>query len=131
MIVNFDTWFAVEPVTAEPVRTQVGALWSEAVATPVSIVLTTGSISGNDTATITCQPWGSTTAAANGCTWTPKFPSVPKVTGTDDLRYHGSVAIVWDVSWTSSTGAGGSLGQLTSTTPIEIGVMEIQIIGGA
>jgi hypothetical protein len=112
------------------VRSEVGTVWSEATATPVSVVLTTGSISRNDTATVTCRPWGSTKAAADGCTWSPKFPSVPKVTGTDDLRYHGSIAIVWDVTWTSSTGAGGSLGQLSTVTPINIGVMEIQIIGG-
>ena len=117
----------VDPVSVPPVRSQVGAVWSEATATPVSIKLTTGAIAGDDPRTITCKPWGSITEPADGCTWTPRYPSVPKVTGTEDLKLHGTISIIWDVNWTSSSGAGGSLGQLSTTTPIEITVMEIQV----
>jgi hypothetical protein len=68
---------------------------------------------------------------ANGCVWTPVFPSVPKATGFDDLTYHATVNIVWHVTWTSSTGQGGVFDDLRTTTPVNITVMEIQTIGAA
>ena len=79
---------------------------------------------------ITCQPWGSTEFAKDGCSWTPTYPSVGKVTGTTDLRYHGTVTIVWQVTWQATNGASGTLGDLRTTTPVEMGVQEIQTIGG-
>ena len=53
-----------------------------------------------------------------------------KTTGTDDHRYHGTLSVVWDITWASSTGAAGTLDQLITTTPVLLGVGEIQIIGG-
>jgi|GEM_PF-3750726 len=91
---------------------------------------TTGSQVDGDITTINCRPWGSTEFAADGCTWTPAYPSVAKVTGTTDLRYHGTVSIVWQVTWLASNGATGSLGDLRTTTPVEMVVQEIQTIGG-
>ena len=52
------------------------------------------------------------------------------ITGTNDQRYHGSVTIVWQVSWQATNGATGDLGELRTTTPVRMGVREIQTIGG-
>jgi hypothetical protein len=128
MIVNFETWIAVQPENPVVAEAAAGGITSTVTATPVRIEFHTGTISTKDVAVVTCDPWGSIDYGA--CTWTPQFPSVPKATGTDDLTYHGSVSIIWNVAWTSNTGTGGNLGQLTSTTPLNITVMEIQTIGG-
>jgi hypothetical protein len=81
-----------------------------------------------DVAVVACDPCGSIDFGI--CTWTPQFPSIPQATGTDDLTYHGSISIIWNVTWTSSTGDSGNLKPMTTTTPLKITVMEIQTIGG-
>jgi hypothetical protein len=111
MIVNFET-----------------CITASATATPVRIEFNTGTISTKDVAVVSCDPWGSIEYGA--CTWTPQFPSIEAATGTTDLTYHGSVSIIWNVAWTSSTGERGTLDPMTTTTPLNITVMEIQTIGG-
>jgi hypothetical protein len=125
MIVNFETWIAVQP--ENPVTATAGGITAQVTATPVRIEFHTGTISSKDVSVVACDPWGSIDYGA--CTWTPQFPSVPKATGTTDLTYHGSVSIIWSVAWTSSTGAGGNLDPMTTTTALNITVMEIQTIG--
>ncbi|HQV57582.1 MAG TPA: hypothetical protein PKV27_06200, partial [Ilumatobacteraceae bacterium] len=94
------------------------------------ITLKTGSKAPGEPATIQCGLWGSTSKAANGCTWKPKFPSIPKFSG-GGYAFKGSVTVTWTISWTSTSGAGGDLGTYDSTTPIDIAVREIQTIGGS
>jgi hypothetical protein len=130
MIVNFETWMAVAPLAPVTATVQIPGSSATATATPVSIEWATGSTVFGDVTKIVCKPWGSIAYASNGCTWTPAYPSVPKVTGTDDLRYHGSMTVVWHVDWSSSSGAGGTLNDLRTTTPLQVTVMEIQTIGG-
>ena len=130
MIVNFETWLGVRPSDPVTATAAIPGLSATVTATATDIEWTTGSQVDGDTTTINCLPWGSTKFAADGCTWTPAYPSVAKVTGTTDQRYHGTVTIVWQVTWLSSNGATGSLGDLRTTTPIEMGVQEIQTIGG-
>ena len=130
MIVNFETWLAVTPSDPITATAAIPGLSATVTATASDIEWTTGSQVDGDTTTISCLPWGSTSFAADGCTWTPAYPSVGKVTGTTDQRYHGTVTIIWQVTWTASNGATGSLGDLRTTTPIEMGVQEIQTIGG-
>jgi hypothetical protein len=130
MLVNLDTWFAVDEVAPITVRAEVPGLWAQATATPTAIELHTGSQVRQDTTVVECDLWGSIRYAADGCTWTPAYPSVEAATGTDDYRYHGQIMIVWDVTWTSSSGQGGTFNDLRTTTPIEIAVREIQTIGG-
>jgi hypothetical protein len=127
MIVNFETWIAVDPIDPISVQANAGGITSTVTATPVGVEFRTGTISTKDVALITCKPWGSIEYGA--CTWTPQFPSVEQATGTTDLTYHGSISLVWDITWTSNTGPTGNLGQLTTTTPLQITVMEIQTIG--
>jgi hypothetical protein len=130
MIVNFETWLGITPSPPITATAAIPGLSATVTAQATGIEWVTGSQVAGDTTTIVCEPWGSTESAQDGCSWTPKYPSVEKVTGTTDQRYHGTVTIVWQVSWVASNGAGGSLGELRTTTPIEMVVQEIQTIGG-
>lgn len=130
MIVNFESWLGVTPQPPVTATATIPGLSATVTAQATSIEWTTGSHVAGDTKTITCKPWGSTDASAGGCAWTPRYPSVAKVTGTTDQRYHGTVTIVWNVTWQASNGAGGALGDLRTTTPVAMGVQEIQTIGG-
>jgi hypothetical protein len=130
MIVNFETWLAVTPQQPVTATAAIPGLAATVTAVPTSIEWSTGSKVPGDTTTIHCQPWGSTQSAHGGCTWTPAYPSVGKVTGTTDLHYHGSVTIVWKVTWQATNGVGGTLADLRTTTPVQMTVQEIQTIGG-
>jgi hypothetical protein len=129
MIVNFETWFGVAPVDPVVVRAEVPNAWAEATATPIGVELNVNTVWPGTEAHVACKPWGSTQYAANGCVWSPAYPSIPKVTGFDDLTYHATVDIVWHVTWTSSTGQTGAFDDIRTTTPVNITVMEIQTIG--
>jgi hypothetical protein len=128
MIVNFETWFGVTPVNPVSVDGSTLTVSATLTATPNHIELNTGTTIWGDTTTIVCDLWGSIEYPANGCTWTPTYPSVPKVTGTEDLRYHGSVTIIWDLAWTASDGTSGTFQQLRTTTPMLTMVLEIQTL---
>lgn len=130
MIVNFETWLAVTPSAAITATAAVPGLSATVTAQATDIEWSTGSQVAGDTTLIACRPWGSTSSAQDGCTWTPTYPSVAKVTGTTDQRYHGTVTIVWQVSWQATNGASGSLGALRTTSAVAMGVQEIQTIGG-
>ena len=131
MIVNFESWLGVTPSPPITATAAIPGLSATVTAEASDIEWATGSLVAGDTTLIACQPWGSTDAAMGGCAWTPAYPSVGKVTGTTDLRYHGTVTIIWHVSWLATNGASGALGDLRTTTPVEMGVQEIQTIGGA
>lgn len=128
MIVNFESWLGVTPHDPVSATATIPGLSATVTAQASRIEWSTGSHVAGDTTLITCQPWGSTGAA--GCGWTPAYPSVGKVTGTADQRYHGSVAIVWHISWQATNGASGTLDDLRTTTPVAMAVQEIQTIGG-
>lgn len=130
MIVNFETWLGVTPAPPVSATAAIPGLSATVTATATDIEWVTGSKVEGDTKLINCEPWGSTDSSQDGCAWTPTYPSVGKVTGTTDLRYHGTVTIVWTVTWRASNGASGSLGDLRTTTPVAMGVQEIQTIGG-
>jgi hypothetical protein len=130
MIVNFETWLGITPSPPITATAAIPGLSATVTAEPTDIEWVTGSQVAGDTTTIICLPWGSTESAQDGCSWTPAYPSVAKVTGTTDRRYHGTVTIVWQVSWEASNGESGALGELRTTTPIEMVVQEIQTIGG-
>ena len=130
MIVNFETWLAVTPSAPITASAAIPGLSATVTAEATDIEWSTGSQIVGDTTVISCRPWGSTLSAQDGCAWTPTYPSVAKVTGTTDQRYHGTVTIVWQVSWQATNGAGGSLGPLRTTSAVAMGVQEIQTIGG-
>ena len=124
--VNVESFFGVQESPAETATATAGGVSATVVATPVSLVLQTGSKVAGDTTVVRCGLWGSTTASVGGCSWTPRFPSVSKVTGTDDYAYHGSVSVVWHVTWSSTDGMGGDLGDVNSTSGLLLQVREIQ-----
>ena len=130
LIVNFETWLGLTPSAPITATASIPNLTATVTARATSIEWTTGSQIAGDTTLITCKPWGSTESAQDGCSWTPRYPSVEKATGTTDHRYHGTITIVWTVSWRASNGSNGALGELRTTTPIEMTVQEIQTIGG-
>jgi hypothetical protein len=127
MIVNFETWFGIEPVEPVTVTASVPGFTATATATPIAIELDVNSIVDVAAAHIRCTPFGSIEFNTGGCAWTPLYPSVPKVTGTDDLKYPATIAIVWQVTWSGTGGAGGSYDDVTTVTPLQITVMEIQV----
>jgi hypothetical protein len=129
MIVNFESWLGITPIPPVTATAAIPGLSATVTAEASDIEWATGSLVAGDTTLIACKPWGSTAAAAGGCAWTPTYPSVGKVTGTTDLRYHGTVTIIWRVSWLATNGVSGALGDLRTTTPVEMGVQEIQTIG--
>jgi hypothetical protein len=127
LIVNVETWIAVAPIQAITATASIPGLSATVIATPTRIDIVTGSQVRTDVQRLSCAPWG---GAGTDCVWTPVYPSVAKVTGTNDHRHHGSVSIVWAVAWTSTDGTGGTLEELTTSLPMEFAVREIQIIGG-
>jgi hypothetical protein len=130
MLVNFETWMGVTPQSPVSATASIPGLSATVTARPVALEWKTGSRVAGDTKLIQCDPWGSTESAQGGCAWTPAYPSVGKVTGTSDSRYHGSVTIVWDVSWQATNRAQGSLPELRTTTNANMAVQEVQTIGG-
>jgi hypothetical protein len=130
MLVNLESWFAVTPVAPIAATASVPGISSTVTAVPRRIILDTGSRVAGDRRIVECAPWGSTTAATQGCAWTPQWPSVPSATGTSDRRYHGSVTLVWTISWRGSNGTTGSLGELRTTTPVRLTVREVQTTAG-
>src|SRR3954468_6283696 len=130
MVVNFESWLGVVPHAPVTATAAIPGLSATVTARPTNVEWTTGTKVPGDTDVIACQGWGSTESAQEGCAWTPAYPSVSKATGTNDQRYHGAVPIVWQVSWQATNGATGALGELRTTTPVEMAVREIQTIGG-
>jgi hypothetical protein len=130
MVVNFESWLGVTPRPPVTATATIPGLSATVTATPTTIEWSTGTKVAGDTETISCALWGSAQSAQDGCAWTPAYPSVAKVTGTNDRRYHGAVTIVWRVSWQATNGATGDLGELRTTAPVRMGVQEIQTIGG-
>jgi hypothetical protein len=129
MFVNFETWFGATPHDPVTATATVPGITVTVTATATELTLNTGSIVRGDTTTVNCDPWGSTDYAADGCTWTPAHPSVERATGTTDYRYQASMTITWTITWRASTGASGTLDEITTTTDIPIAVREIQVIG--
>ena len=130
MVVNVETWLGITPSAPITATASIPGLTATVTAAATNIEWATGSKVAGDTTLISCLPWGSTESSQDGCAWTPAYPSVGQVTGTSDLRYHGTVTIIWQVTWQASNGANGTLGDLRTTTPVEMGVHEIQTIGG-
>jgi hypothetical protein len=127
--VNFETWLSVTDPGVITATSSIPGLSATATALVVRIEWRPG-----DGSLVTCEPFGAlpptpefTGPAPCGHTFTR--PSHPKVTGTTDDRYHGSVTLVWAASWTASNGASGDLGEASSTVPFVYRVREIQTIG--
>jgi hypothetical protein len=127
--VNFETWLSVTDPGLVTATSAIPGLSATATARVVRIEWRPG-----DGSLVTCDPFGGlppspgyTGTAPCGYTFTK--PSVARVTGTSDGRFHGSVTLVWAASWTASNGASGDLGETKSTVAFVYRVREIQTIG--
>ena len=127
--VNFETWLAVEPVAAVSATASIPGLSATVTASVESIEWSPG-----DGRMVVCTPWGALPPTPDfvgraPCGYTYRFPSHPKVTHTDDLRYHGQVVLVWHATFVASDGTTGDLGVFRSVTPFAYKVREIQTVG--
>ena len=127
--VNFETWLSVADPGVVTATSAIPGLSATATARVVRIEWQPG-----DGSMVTCEPFGGLPpnpeyTGKAPCGYTFSQPSVAKVTGTSDDRFHGSVTLVWAASWTASNGALGDLGEVSSTVPFVYRVREIQTIG--
>ncbi|MGD9703340.1 MAG: hypothetical protein AB7Q42_00150 [Acidimicrobiia bacterium] len=112
------------------VPTPNGAVWATTTATPVRLVVDPGD-GGLGDGPLVCdgpgQPWlpeyGDELAST--CMYTYRHSSV---LAEDRQAFRAGMTIEWDVWWTSSSGAGGELAPIRTTTPTPIVVREIQAI---
>ena len=132
-LVNFPTWLKVAPLA--PVSATAGPLPSGLSATTTATATGIRWDPGDGSSVVACALWGDLPAAGTPadavgpCSWTPRAPSAPRFTHASDERFHGSVSLVWAVSWAATDGTSGSLGLLTTTTPVAYRVRELQSIG--
>ena len=131
--VNWSTWLAVTPVA--PVSASAGPLPDGLSATTTATVSGLRWDPGDGSPVLSCRPWGALPPAnappdaVGPCSWTPHAPSAPQFAHSTDLKFHGSVSLVWTVAWAATNGTSGALGSLTTTTPVAYKVREIQTIG--
>jgi hypothetical protein len=126
-VVGVPTWLGVEPMAAVTGTASLPTLSATATAHVVAVEWRTGAHVGGDVAVVSCVPWGSVERPE--CVWTPRYPSVRRVTGTSDEMHHGSVTVVWEVDWVASDGSSGRFDDLRTTTGYTYRVSEIQAIG--
>jgi hypothetical protein len=127
--VNFETWLSVLDPGVLTATSSIPGLSATARARVVRIEWQPG-----DGESVVCQPFGALPptpdfVGAAPCGHTYRWPSHPKVTGSGDGLYRGSLTLVWEASWSASNGASGSLGEARSSTPFTYRVREIQTIG--
>jgi hypothetical protein len=127
--VNFETWLAVADPGIVSATASIPGLSATATARVSRIDWDPG-----DGGSLSCEPFGALPptpdyTGPSPCGHTYQRPSVSSATGSDDLRYHGSITLVWSVTWTASNGAAGDLGEARSSAPFAYRVREIQTIG--
>jgi hypothetical protein len=129
-VVNAYTWFWTDATAfrALSARADAGGVWAEVVVTPTALTFTPGD--GADA--VSCPGPGAVWQPAAGV-WSPSPAGC-------DYRYpHSSIhqpdrqvtatySIRWSVAWTSSTGASGTLPQLTTTSSATFAVAEAQAV---
>lgn len=141
MVVKSPVWFWVEsswwtPVTATAwIPTVFGPLWSRTTATPVKLTFFTqddGSSTGGDVGFADCvgPGWRWETSmgdeAVSPCSYTFAHASTARPSGS----FLGVIGVEWRISWTSSTGAGGTLASYTTSSFVLNRVGELQALVG-
>lgn len=138
-VVNASSWLWIDPVLWVPVSAfawipgDSGPMWARTTATPVSITFTTqddGSASGSKTGSVTCngpgRPWQQSMGddVRSGCSYTYRHSSVSRPSGVFDA----AIDVQWRISWTSNTGAGGSLPVERTRSQMSVRVDELQAL---
>lgn len=136
-VVTVATWFWIDAwspvsVTAWVPTATGGYRWATTTARPVALVFDPGDgVLG--TGAVTCTGpgtrWrtadGDERASPAGCQYTYRHSSVR---APDGRRFAARVTIVWDVSWRSSSGAGGYAGRLRTSSSYGMTVRELQAL---
>ena len=135
-VVHVGIWLWTDPAQYQPVSvtawvpTITGIAWATTTATPIRLVFLSGEPGASP---MSCQGPGRTwlpqygDELATSCMYTYQHSSEITASGVFDA----TLSIVWSVRWNSNVGAGGSLGEYTTSTNQPITVNEIQaIVGG-
>lgn len=129
-VVGAYTWFWTDRSTFRPLtaRADSGAVWAQVTVTPTALTFTPG----DGAAAVSCSgpgvAWqqgdGVWAVSPAGCDY--RYPrSSIRQPGGEVTAVHG---IRWSVSWTSSTGAGGALPGLTTTSSETFAVAEMESV---
>ena len=139
MVTKLPTWFWVDPSWWTPVTatawipTIMGPLWSRATATPTRLTFLTQDDpepDGTGLGSAQCDGPGSVWDASipdetdSSCSYEFGHSSLSRPGGV----FVGVVGVEWRISWTSSTGEGGSLPTHTTSTFVVSRVGEIQAL---
>ena len=129
-VVNAYTWFWTDPGSfrALTARADAGGVWAQVTVTPTALSFTPG----DGAATVSCpgpgvawQPGDGVWAASPaGCDYRYPHSSIRQPDGQVTATY----GIQWSVTWTSSTGATGTLPDLTTTSNATFAVAEVQSV---
>ena len=128
LLVNLPVWFGAQPLATRSATASIPGRSVTVTLVPAGLQLDTGSAAAADQRVVDCGLWGSAERAANGCSWTPLFPSVPRTTGTDDYRYHGQLTLRWEATWAASNGTSGLFAPIATVIDVEFAVREVQTI---
>ena len=129
-VVNAYTWFWTDPESfrALTARADAGGVWAQVTVTPTALRFTPG----DGAAAVSCP--------GPGVAWQPRDGVwAPSPAGCDYRYPHSSIhqpdrqvtatySIRWSVAWTSSTGASGTLPELTTTSDATFAVAEVEAV---
>ena len=129
-VVHAYTWYWSDPAVFKPLtaRAQAGPVWAQVTVTPSQLTFTPG----DGAAAVSCAgpgvPWqrsdGVWAASPAGCDYRYPHSTIHQPGGVVTATY----GIGWQVSWTSSTGAAGTLPGLTTTATSTFAVAEVESV---
>ena len=124
-IVNLGMWLAIDDPGTTTARATLASVWAQVTANVAGLEIDLGN--GD---TITCDGLGTPIPDAaldeldqGPCGYTYRRSS------SDDQPYQLAITAVYDIAWTTSTGAGGTLADIRRTITLDYDVDEIQTIG--
>lgn len=108
------------------VTASIGPLWATVTATPVRLSFDPGDPAG--AGPVTCSGDGPVApyvpSAPGTCSYT--YTNASSTSPHDGYHFQTLLSIDWDISWTSSTGAGGPLAGYSTTDSALLAVAEVQ-----
>ena len=129
-VVNAYTWFWTDPASFRVLtaRADAGGVWAQVTVTPTALSFTPG----DGAAAVSCpgpgvawQPGDGVWAASPaGCDYRYPDSSIHQPDGQVTATY----SIQWSVTWTSSTGASGTLPGLTTASNTTFAVAEVESV---
>jgi hypothetical protein len=128
LLVNLPVWFGARPLANRSATAAVPGRSATVRLVPHTLTLHTGSAAPGDATAVECALWGSAEQAEDGCTWTPAYPSVPRITGSTDYHFRGRLVLTWNATWTASNGTSGTFDPIATTDDVDLAVREIQTV---